>query len=175
MNSFFYCLIGLLLTSSVTVAQSAYEITEDKPTAYNGIEYGFAIRNQSEKTIGDKGTFARYELTVYATNKSGCTKLFFPRQTLYGQQDQDLLANYDCLNANGMRMTSKGGQVKARPFMVPYQTSTKNAEGKTITSTIQVQAGHWLRNGETVSENFIVIVPPGERPQMRVRVREFID
>lgn len=175
MRSFFLLLTGLLLTSFLASAQSAYDISEDQPTNYNGIEYGFAIRNQSEKPIGDKGTFARYELTVYATNKSGCTKLFLPQQTLFGQTTPDVLADYDCLNATGMRLTNKGGQVKAKPFMVPYQTSTKTADGKTVTTTTPVQAGYWLRNGETVSNNFIVIVPQGEKPQMRVRVREFAD
>jgi hypothetical protein len=175
MNHRFLLLLTFCFSTSVALAQSAYEISENQPAAVNGIEYGFAIRNQSEKSFGDKGTFNRFEITVFANNKSGCTRLFFPRQTLYGQSDQDLLAEFDCLNANGMRMTSKSGRVRAQPFMVPYQTSTKNAEGKTITTTIQVQAGHWLRNGESVSQDFIVFVPQGEEPEMRVRVRQTAD
>ncbi len=76
MHIFSTVLVGLLLSVSVAIAQSAYDISEDQPAKYNGIEYGFAIRNQSEKAIGDKGTFNRFEITVYASNKSGCTKLF---------------------------------------------------------------------------------------------------
>ncbi|WP_228724152.1 ABC transporter permease [Spirosoma sp. KUDC1026] len=150
--------------------QASHEVTTDKPAVVNGIEYGYAIRNESQKDVGNKGTFNRYEITVYVANKSGCTKLMFPKQTAFGLQNQDLLANFDCLNANGARMTSKSATVRARPFIVPYSTSTKNAEGKTVTTTVQVQAGHMLENGETVSENIIVLVPEGELPIMKVRM-----
>lgn len=152
------------------LAQASYEITADKPAIINGIEYGYAIRNESKKDVGNKGTFSRYEITVYVANKSGCTKLMFPKQTAFGLQNQDLLANFDCLNANGARMTSKSATVRARPFTVPYSTATKNAEGKTVTTTVQVQAGHMLDNGETVSSDIIVLVPDGEQPAMKVRM-----
>ncbi|WP_020598216.1 hypothetical protein [Spirosoma panaciterrae] len=173
MNTRFFCLLLALCTGFIfsTQAQSSYEITTDQPAQFNGIEYGYAIRNESKKEVGSKGSFNRYELTVYVTNKSGCTRLFFPRQTTFGLQDQDLLANFDCVNATGARLTSKTTTVRARPFSVPYSTSTKNAEGKVVTTTIQVQAGHMLENGETVSNNIIVLVPDGEQPQMRVRVQ----
>jgi len=38
--------------------------------------------------------------------------------------------------------------------------------------TTNVAAGHLLRNGESESSDFIVIVPEGDRPRMKVRVRE---
>ncbi|GAA4467447.1 hypothetical protein GCM10023189_51130 [Nibrella saemangeumensis] len=166
----------LIATLSVSaMAQASFDLEETKPVALNGIEYGFAIRNESKKDVGSKGSFGRFEVTVYATNKSGCTKLLLPKQTLFGQQDQDLLAQFDCINATGMRLTSKSGNVRAPEFFVPYSTTTKNAEGKTVTNTIQVKAGHILHNGETVSSNFIVIVPESELPRMKVRIREFLD
>ena len=152
-------------------AQPSYDIADKEPTQFNGIEYGYSIRNESTKDIGSKGAFKRYEVTVYVTNKSGCTKLFFPRQTTFGLQDQDLLANFDCVNATGARLTSKTATVRARPFLVPYSTSTKNASGKEVINTVQVQAGHMLENGETVANNVIVIVPDSEQPHMRVRIQ----
>lgn len=172
-----YVLTTLLVAglSLLAKGQASMEIDENKPVVLNGIEYGFAIRNESKKDVGNKGSFGRYEITVYASNKSGCTKLLLPKQTLFGQEDQDLLAQFDCVNATGMRFTSKSGSVKAKEFYVPYSTSTKNAEGKTVTSTIQVKAGNILHNGETVSSNFIVIVPENEMPRMKVRVREFME
>lgn len=164
------CLL-LLLSTIPTFAQQSYDLSADKPVVLNGIEYGFAIRNERNKTVKDEA-FARYEVTVFATNKSGCTKIMFPRQTTFGVQDQSLLAEFDCLNATGKRMTSKSGSVKAQPFTVPYRQTIKNAEGKDVTTTTNVAAGHLLRNGESVSSDFIVIVPEGERPRMKVRVRE---
>ncbi|GAB4024160.1 ABC transporter permease [Spirosoma koreense] len=171
-----YLRLGLATLLSIsfcvlTNAQPAYDITDKEPALFNGIEYGYSIRNESKKDIGSKGTFRRYEVTVYVTNKSGCTKLFFPRQTTLGLQNQDLLANFDCVNATGARLTSKTSAVRARPFLVPYSTTSKNAEGKEVISTIQVQAGHMLENGETVTNHIVVIVPDGEEPRMRVRVQ----
>lgn len=164
------CLIALL-SATTCFAQQSFELTEDRPVALNGVEYGFAIRNERNRAVKDE-TLSRYEVTVYATNKSGCTKIMFPRQTTFGAQDQSLLADFDCLNATGKRMTSKNGNIKAQPFTVPYRQTVKNAEGKDVTTTTNVQAGHMLRNGESVSSDFIVIVPEGERPRMKVRVRE---
>ena len=168
-------LVISLFISCFSMAQTAYDIAENQPAAMNGIEYGFAVRNESRKDVGSKGTFSRYEVTIYATNKSGCTKLFFPKQTIFGQQNNDLLAQFDCLNATGARLTAKNGTVRAKPFYVPYTTSAKTADGKTVSSTVQVQAGYWLRNGETVSSDLILIVPDGETPRLKVRVQEFID
>ncbi|WP_460984120.1 ABC transporter permease [Spirosoma fluminis] len=168
-TTLFCCLFTLSVPLSA-LAQTAYDITENEPAQFNGIEYGYAIRNEAKKEVG-KNTFNRYELTVYVANKSGCTKLLFPRQTPFGLQPQDQLAQFDCLNATGARLTSKNSQVRAKPFYVPYSTTSKNAEGKAVTNTVQVQAGHMLANGETVSENIIVIVPDGEQPKLRVRVQ----
>lgn len=169
-----YVYLSLLMALSFavpTAAQPAYEVTEDQPAHYNGIEYGFSVRNESKKDVGSKGTFRRYELTAYVTNKSGCTKLFLPRQTPFGPKDQDLLAQFDCVNATGARLTSKNATVRARSFSVPYSTTSKNAQGKDVTTTVQVPAGHLLENGETVSQNIIVLVADGEEPRLKVRVQ----
>ncbi|MBC8155514.1 MAG: ABC transporter permease [Bacteroidetes bacterium] len=176
MNPFtaFPALLTLLLIESTVVAQTAYDISENQPAVFNGIEYGFSVRNESKKDVGGKA-FNRYEVTVFATNKSSCTKLFFPKQTIFGQQNNDLLAQFDCLNATGARLTAKNGSVRAKPFFVPYTTSAKTADNKTVTNTVQVQAGYWLRNGETVASDLILIVPDGEAPRLKVRVQEFTD
>lgn len=170
-RSFCLLLLAGLSLSFSSKAQPAYDITDKEPAQFNGVEYGYSIRNETRKDMGSKGTFQRYELTVYVTNKSGCTKLFFPRPTTFGLQNQDLLANFDCVNATGARLTSKTATVRARPFLVPYSTSSKNAEGKEVINTVQVQAGHILDNGETVANHIIVIVPEGELPRMRVRIQ----
>lgn len=167
-------ILTLLFIGPMALAQTAYDITESQPAVFNGVEYGFSVRNESKKEVGGK-PFNRYEVTIFATNKSSCTKLFFPKQTLFGQQNNDLLAQFDCLNATGARLTAKNGSVRAKPFFVPYTTSTKTADNKTVTNTVQVQAGYWLRNGETVASDLILIVPDGEAPRLKVRVQEFAD
>ncbi|GAB2515364.1 ABC transporter permease [Spirosoma aerophilum] len=169
-----------LLLSFLTVlylplfGQQAYDIEPGHPAQMNGIDYGFEVRNERRIDISGE-PFMRYEVSVYVTNKSNCAKIMFPKQALLDQNDQNELASFDCLNATGKRLTSKGGKVLARPFMVPYRQRMKNAEGKEIVTTTNIQAGHILRNGETVSNSFIVIVPDGERPAMKVRILELPD
>ncbi|AUD04290.1 ABC transporter permease [Spirosoma pollinicola] len=168
------CFFFLAAVYSPLFGQQAFDIEPGKPAQLNGIDYGIEIRNERSMDISGE-TFMRYELAIYATNKSNCTKIFFPKQTLFGQEDQNQLAIFDCLNANGKRLTSKSGKVMARPFTVPYQQRIKNSEGKDVTTTTNIQAGHILRNGETVSNSFIAIVPNGERPILKVRINEIPD
>lgn len=174
MNRFFVCFLFLITFYSPLFGQQAYDIEPGKPAQLNGIDYGFEIKNERRIDISGE-SFMRYELTIYATNRSNCTKIMLPKQALLGQDDQNELANFDCLNATGKRLTSKNGKVMARPFVVPYRQRVKNAEGKEIVTTTNIQAGHMLRNGETVNNSFIVIVPSGERPVMKVRVLEIPD
>ncbi|GAB3990787.1 hypothetical protein GCM10028807_18650 [Spirosoma daeguense] len=152
-------------------AQQAHDVQAGQPVQLNGLDYGFEINN--ERRIDMSGeTFMRYELSIYVSNKSNCTKLFLPKQTLLGQEDLNQLATFDCVNATGKRLTSKSAKIMARPFTVPYQQRIKNSEGKEVNTTTYIQAGHMLRNGETVSNTFVAIVPEGEKPLMKVRIRE---
>lgn len=170
------CLSFLLaLTLNQTIAQASYEIGPGQPALLNGVEYGVEILNERTKEVKSED-YNRFEIGIYVTNKSGCTKLIFPRQTLFGSSiSPDLLANFDCLNATGKRMTSKGGSLSARPFTVPYRQTVKAADGKDVTTTTNVQAGYMLRNGESVSNKLIVIVPAGEQPRLKVRIQEIVD
>jgi hypothetical protein len=166
-------LIATIYSFSVS-AQQAYDIELGKPVVLNGIEYGFEIRNERKKDVKEE-SFNRFEITAYVTNKSGCTKLMFPRQTVFGYEDQNRLAEFDCVNATGKRLTSKSASINAKEFTAPYRTTIKNSEGKDVSNTVNVKVGHVLRNGETVINNFIVIVPDGEQPKIRVRARELVD
>lgn len=167
-------LLFLIFVPFFVNAQASYDIDEGKPVELNGIEYGFEIRNESKKEVKDE-TFNRFEVTVYATNKSGCSKLMFPRQTLFGLEYQEIVAHFDCVNATGKRLTAKSGAVRGREFTAPYTTTIKNSEGKNVESTVSVKVGHIFRNGDSIINNFIVIVPGGERPEMRVRIIELRD
>ena len=166
--------ICVLLTTLGSFAQTAYDLEEDRPATMNGVEYGFNIRNERKKEVKDE-EYNRFEITIYVVNKSGCSRLMFPKQTVFGLENQNLLAEFNCLNATGKRLTSKGGSLNAKPFFVPYTSTIKGSDGKDVKNTVSVQAGHILRNGESVTSDFIVIVPKDERPRMKVRVRELVD
>jgi len=151
-------LLGALLLVLCTACAQLADLGEKKPAIIDGVEYGYIVKN--EQTKNAKGEeYARFEITLYATNKSGCTKLFAERSAMYLTDAPNLLATYNCSNANGKRLTAKSGNVKARDFYV----TTKVKEGdKEVNRT--VKAGYIFRNGETLKTNIIVLVPLNERP-----------
>ncbi len=167
-------LFFLLLSPLASYAQQSIDLTTEHATEFNGIEYGFDITNERKTEIKNEN-YNRFELRVYVRNNSGCSKILFPRQTTFGEQNQNLLAAFLCVNATGKRLTSKDAQVHAGPFVIPYKQTVKNAEGKMITTTTNIQVGHILKNGEISLENLIVIVPEGEAPRIKVVIQDLIE
>ncbi|MBA2250625.1 MAG: ABC transporter permease [Chitinophagaceae bacterium] len=168
MSKYLFASIILILLSLSSFSQ-VFDLEEKKPAVDNGIEYGYVIKNEQSKTAS-KEEFSRFEITIYATNKSGCTKLYADRSDLPTAENVNVLAVFSCKNANGKRLTAKGGNVVARDFYVTVKTNEKNAEGKTITRSASTKAGFIFRNGNTVKANIIVIVAKGESPAMTCAV-----
>ena len=135
-------------------------LEEKTPLVVDGFEYGYSIRNEQVKTTKNE-EFARFELTFYVTNKSGCTKLYADHVAFLSDETANLIATFNCSNANGKRLTSKIGLVKARDF---YVNAKVTIAGKDATQS--VKAGFIFRNGETLKNNVIVLLPQGERPQI---------
>ena len=157
-------LILLFLLSFSTAFCQIADLTEKKPVTYDGIEYGYLIKNEQTKTA--KGEeYSRFEITLFATNKSGCTKLYAQRTSYRTDDYPNLLATFNCSNANGKRLTAKSGTVKARDFYVPVKIKEN---GKEVTQN--VQAGYMFRNGETIKTNIIVLVPKDEKPVLQCSV-----
>lgn len=154
-------LIVVFLFSFCANAQVT-QLEEKKTETYNGIELGYYIRNEQEKTVKDE-EYSRFEITFYAINKSGCSKIFLDRASISSSQEQaSLIVSFSCLNANGKRFTSKGASVKAKEFYINVKVKE---DGKDVNRS--AKAGYIFRNGETLSNNIIVLVPKGERPKVQ--------
>lgn len=158
-----FCKSFILLLTMFTVLSTAQaqlaDLGEKKPVTIDGVEYGYIIKN--EQTKNSKGEeYSRYEITLYATNKSGCTKLFADRTAaFYSSDPPNLLVTFYCTNANGKRFTAKSGTVTARDFNV----NVKLKEGDKEVTRV-ARAGYIFRRGETLRNNIIVLVPINERP-----------
>ena len=162
------CKISLLLSSMLmvcnTLSAQIADIEEKKPVTINGIEYGYIIKNEQTKT--NKGEeYARFEITLYTTNKSGCTKLYADRNASFSTEDPNLLVTFNCTNANGKRLTAKSGTIKAREFNVNAKIKDGDKEYNRY-----VRAGYMFRNGETLKTNIIVLVPLNQRPVINCSV-----
>lgn len=158
----FCCLLANLSYSQVLNLEEKIPVTED------GIEYGYIIKNEQTKEVKSED-YSRFEITVYATNKSGCTKLYEEREEIFGESGNKI-ASFECNNATGKRLTSKKGDVKAKDFYINLKIKEKDKDGKSYTRTTSTKAGYIFRNGATLQDNLIVIVPKGERPVFRVVV-----
>ena len=140
------------------------DLEEKKTAIIDEIEYGYFIKNEQVKNVKDE-EYSRFEITLYATNKSGCTKLYAEKVSILSSETPNLIVSFNCTNANGKRLTAKSGTVKARDF---YVNAKVQENGKEVTRT--VKAGYIFRNGETLKNNIIVLVPKGERPVIQCTV-----
>jgi len=152
-----FLLLTMLMVFGSLSAQNA-DIGEKKPVTFDGVEYGYIIKNEQTKSA--KGEeYGRFEITLYATNKSGCTKLFADLSTVLSPETANLLATFNCGNANGKRLTAKSGTLKVRDFNVNVKVKDGDKE-----VTRLAKAGYMFRSGETLRTNIIVLVPLNERP-----------
>lgn len=151
-------------------AQQSRPITEDTPLSLDGLEYGYSIKNVNTREVSNKD-FSRYEVTLYVTNKSACSRvvLFGESMNLF-ESEMRTLARFDCINATGARLTSKGGELNAKPMYVNARVRTRDDKGKYILENQKVQVGYYLGAGETIEESVIFIVPLNSKPDIKVRV-----
>lgn len=153
-----YFIFFILSISAFISRAQIMDIEEKKPAEVNGIEFGYIIKNEQTKNVSNE-EYSRFEITLYATNKSGCTRLYADRPSV--KERQNVVATFNCFNANGKRLTSKSGNVSAKDFIVQVKLNEKNTG---------VKAGYIFRNGETLRDNIIVLVPKNERPKIQCAV-----
>lgn len=171
--------MGKLMTSfaaavflvSVAASQQVVSLNENTVFSNNGLEYGYYITNESTKEVKGEDYF-RYEINLFVTNKSGCLKLI-PFKTGWrtnnsGNEDAVLLAEFNCTNATGKKLTAKKGSVSAKPWYSIVRIPDDSAKDKF--KTVNAQIGYAIRNGQSVSNRIIVIVPKGERPNINCNI-----
>ena len=149
-------------------AQQMEELTEGTPAENNGLKYSFYITNEKNKEIKGED-FDRYEVEIAVTNNSGCMKILPLRSGANtGRKDEVVIAEFNCVNATGKRLTAKKGTVAARPWYTTVRIPDENVKDKY--RMINAQVGYAIREGQTISSRIIVIVPKGERPKFNCRM-----
>ena len=149
-------------------------LNENVPYSNNGLDYGYYITNEGSKEVKGEDYF-RYEVNLFVTNKSGCLKLI-PFKTGWtvntsGSEDAVMLAEFNCTNATGKRLTAKKGSVVAKPWYTTVRVPDDSVKDKF--KTINAQVGYAIRNGQTLTARIIVIVPKDERPKINCRTNFF--
>jgi hypothetical protein len=167
----FLSLLVVLLVVFTASSQQVVNVEENTPYSYNGLDYGFYITNESSKEVKGEDYY-RYELNFYVINKSGCLKLvpFRPGSSgsTSGNNDEILLAEFNCTNATGKRLTAKKGTVSAKPWYSSVRVPDETVKEKS--RMVNAQVGYAIRNGQTLATRIIVIVPKVERPKINCRI-----
>ena len=166
-------LFSALLFVLASTAQQVVNLEENVPYSSNGLEYAYYISNESTKDV--KGEpFQRYEVNLSVTNKSGCIRIIPFKNSWSGSSgstsssDDVLVAEFNCTNATGKKLTAKKGNVSAKPWFTNVRIPDETVKDKY--RTVYAQVGYAVRNGQTLTSRIIVIVPKDERPKLNCRV-----
>jgi hypothetical protein len=159
-----------LFVVATASSQQVINLDENMPYTLNGLDYGYYITNESNREVKGEDYF-RYEVNLFVTNKNGCLKLI-PFKTGWtgntsGSEDGVLLAEFNCTNATGKRLTAKKGSVNAKPWYNNVRVPDESTKDKY--KTVNAQIGYAIHNGQTLTNRIIVIVPKGDRPKVNCR------
>lgn len=159
-----------LWIANMVTAQQIVNLEENKGHEQNGLEYGYYISNETTKEVKGED-YERYEVNLYVTNKNECIKLIPFRSGWSGSttnEDEVQIAEFNCTNATGKKLTAKKGSVKAKPWYTNVRVRDESVKDKY--KTVYGQVGYAIRSGQTITSRIIVIVPKGERPTINCRI-----
>ncbi|MFN4363619.1 hypothetical protein [Chryseobacterium hispalense] len=146
---------------------SAQKITDGSTIDVDGLSVTFNILNKESITVGGK-EFDRYKVSAKLVNNT--QRNYNIRLNSFPQITPNIsLAEVNCINATGAKLTSKKLDLKLKPqnVNVTYWAYTK--DGKYQSFLIPIIAGYYLDSGDSVNDNAIFIVPKGESPNVSVR------
>lgn len=145
----------------------AQKITDGSTVDLSGLSVTFNILNKESVTVSGKN-YDRYKVSATLVNNSG--KSYNQRLANAPQIVTNIrIAELDCINATGAKLTSKKLELKLKPqnVNVTYWAYTK--DGKYQSFIIPVIVGYYLDAGDSVSDTAIFIVPAGEEPNINAR------
>ncbi|MCT2406040.1 hypothetical protein NZD88_00550 [Chryseobacterium antibioticum] len=160
-------LFSLFLTLLFGNIISAQKITDGQTIEVNGMSVTFNILNKESIEAGGK-PYDRYKVSASVKNTSD--KAYNIRLSSYPQIVSNIgLVELNCINATGAKLTSKKIELKMKAQMINVTYSAYDKSGKFTTSTIPVIGSYYFDQGDTISDNAILIVPQGEKPDVSVR------
>ncbi len=158
-----------------STAQQVLPVTDSLPAILDGLRAGYSITEQSEKEVGSKGNFSRYKLRFFVTNTGTEAKIFLQKSGFLnsGSAAHDIVT-FKCANATGARLTNKTATLQMNPCVMEATVEDKECGTDKINKNRRmVDIGYWIKPGETVATNTIMIVPLNEKPSMSVTFYPF--
>ena len=101
-----YLLVAVVLLQLNLVAQEPLTLTDDAPVTVNGLQAGYTLTSETEKEVGNKGDFSRFQVEFYVTNTSTEAKIILHRQgfTIGGNGVSSNIVQFRCSNATGVNL-----------------------------------------------------------------------
>jgi hypothetical protein len=157
--------IILILFSIIKV--NSQSIEENTPIELDKLRISYKVVNFTSKEI--QGTiYDRYEVKLDAKNISNQDIIILEgdideTKVDFSKKQNRSLVTFNCLNANGKRLTAKEKQLFLKPHRIRYRFKSYDKEGETKVITKYVITAYYLKKGESVSDDAIFIVPKGEK------------
>ncbi|KQT33089.1 hypothetical protein ASG22_17865 [Chryseobacterium sp. Leaf405] len=159
--------IIVLLFTNLGNHLHAQKISDGETVDINGMKVSFNITNKESIQVSGK-SFDRYKVSASVKNTSD--KSYNIRLSSYPQIVTNIdIAELDCINATGAKLTSKKIQLKMKAQMINVSYSAYDKSGKYTTNIIPIIGSYYFDSGDTISDDAIFIVPQGEKPDVNVR------
>ncbi len=167
-----FAIISLLCLSAFSQSkalQKNYSLADTASVADDGLLMGYNIKSLSQKEVGDKGEFSRYSLQFYITNISAEAKIFLYNQGWQGRQRCiTLYCQIRLPQCNRGKTHFKSAQLQLAACNVLALVEDRDRDNKSVKNKRFVQIGYWIKPGETVKADAIMIVPLNEKLNMNV-------
>jgi len=171
MTKFFTAFLLVGLFANLVMAQNSKDLIDNEEWQVNGMAVGYRIINFRKQEVKDKGEMDRYEVACFVYNKGDCeVGIRFTGNERDTDNTNFKLATFNCLNATGARLTAKGTELLPEPHYFNHRWTEKNAEGKTVERSQSILVGYFLTRGRQRESSIVIIVPPGEKPEIRASV-----
>lgn len=165
-------LLAVLFCQTAAFAQAPiYPVTDSVPVTMNGLRAGYIITEASVKEVSNKGDFSRYKIKFFVTNTTPEARILYRKAGLFSNigSVNSAVVLFKCANATGARFTNKQHTLYMPPCQVLADVEDKDCTtGKTVRNNRFVDLGYWIKPGETISSNSIMIVPLNQKPIMSV-------
>jgi len=160
-------LIIILLFANIGNCLQAQKISDGETVDIDGMKVSFNITNKESIQVGGK-SFDRYKVSASVKNTSD--KSYNIRLSSYPQIVTNInIAELDCINATGAKLTSKKIQLKMKAQMINVSYSAYDKSGKYTTNILPIIGSYYFDSGDTISDDAIFIVPQGEKPDVNLR------
>jgi len=152
-------LLCSIFLSPAAVSQAFHPLEEGADVAIDGFVLRYDITN-ARSTAYRGANYERYEIQVSLTKREAPFFRIFEKSGDVQIPEQNKLAEFTCLNAVGIRLTALNTTL---PMPMLY-TKVIQADREPIE---QLPIGIGMQVGESLTNRMIVIVPQGEKPEMK--------